>query len=267
MGHLQKESQEILRLAIESVGLNHHTKGLLEVARESIRIVATDNLEKLSIGESRIGGPPDLESKLQWPLYSGEDTKNNDLSVFYFQVNLTDLPNILAPSIPEKGLLSIYSTSQNQLEDEGSVLYFNDINTLHSQRLPNINEFGDKDLDNKYNIAACFHQPRKLEFELSVSLPGYLYHPEFIEEDELDAYLELESLLTHKLKGEEIGFMFSHYLQGMPEEDDPKWFTLFNLSSGSQYFSFGDCGNCGISIKRDKEKVCDFEGAHFCYCE
>lgn len=266
MENLQKDTEDKLRLAIKSAGLEKYTDRILDASRECIRIVATDELDHLSVGESRIGGSPDLEEKSQWPLY-GYGENRDGLSVFYFQVNLHDIPMALVPELPKQGLLSVFSTSQNQLEDDGTILYLSSPNELCTQCLPNIFEFGDKDLDNKFNIAACFHKPRKLEFEVSVSLPGYFYAPDFIEEDDLEAYLDLESNIPNRLQGEEIGFMYSHFLQGMPEEDDPKWFTLFNISSDSQYFSFGDCGNCGISLMRDRARSGDFTEANFCYCE
>jgi uncharacterized protein YwqG len=266
MDNLRIDTAENLKAAIKNMGLEKYTEQLLNIARETIRVVATSPIDTQALGQSRIGGAPDLENIKQWPVYGYGDNKNQ-LSVFYFQINLSDLPQLATPKLPTNGLLSLYSTSQNQLEDDGTVLFFRDVNNLSSQKLPDIKEFGDKDLDLTFNTPACFSKPRKIEFETSISLPGYLYCPDFIEEDDLDNYLELEALYPHKLDGEELGFMYSYYCQGMPEEDDSEWFTLLNLHSDSKYFNFGDCGNCGISAKRKSAESGDFKEALFNYCE
>lgn len=266
MSNLQKETKEKLIAVIKECKLEKHTDELLKVARECIRVVATDEIDDFTIGESRIGGPPDLEAESQWPPY-GYGERKHALSVFYFQVNLEDLPFVIGPSLPKKGLLSVFSTSQNQLEDDGTLLYFEDVEKLSIQRLPSIDEFGDEDLDLETNIAVCFRRPRKIKFEISISLPRYLYLPDFIDDDDLENYLEIESRFPKILSGQQIGYTYSYFYHGMPEEDDPNWFTLFNLDSDSDYFSFGDCGNCGISLLRSKAKAMDFSEAIFCYCE
>ena len=256
----------MLRQAIRETGLEKYTDIILKVARESIKITVTDEIEALTVGESRIGGPPDLASELQWPKY-GYQNKENALSVYYFQVNLSDLPKYIGPSLPKQGLLSIFATSQNQLEDDGTVIYNSDIKTLSTQRLPDIKEFGDEDLDEICHCPVCFHKPRKLSFEKSISLPGYLYTPRGIDDEyDIDKYFEIVDQIP-RLAGHELGDMFSYYYQGLPEERNPEWFSLFNLYSDGMYFSFGDCGNTAISVLRNKAQAGDFTGAEFNYCE
>ena len=125
MNNLQLESKAHLVSAIKRLGLDKYSEQLLSIARECIRVVATSDLDEISVGMSRIGGPPDLFDESQWPKYGYGEGKDS-LSVFYFQVNLSDLPLTLSPEMPNKGLLSIYSTSQNQLEDDGTVLFIED---------------------------------------------------------------------------------------------------------------------------------------------
>lgn len=266
MINLQQDSIEKLITAINECGLNKYTEKLIEASRECVRIVVTEDIESLEVGASRIGGAPDLESEEQWPRY-GYGERKDAFSVFYFQVNLSHLPFIIAPKIPDHGIISVYSTSQNQLEDDGTVLYLRDIAKVTNQRLPKLIEFGDEDLDEEFHIPACYRSARKIEFERHVSLPGYMSLPDFIDEEDIDAYLEIADCIPKYLDGEEIGYMFAHSLEGTPEENDTSWVSLFNLHSNSTYFSFGDCGNCDISVKRGKVNNGDFSESQFSYCD
>jgi hypothetical protein len=98
-----------------------------------------------------------------------------------------------------------------------------------------------------------------------ISIPGYLFCPNCIDGDDLDRYFELISALD--VEEQDIGVMYSQIYQGLPEEDDPSWFALFNLHSGSEYFQFGDCGNTAISLLRTNARNGDFSQVRFDYCE
>jgi|GEM_PF-2320311 len=264
---LRPELKERLIGAIQATGLDAYVDTIVASAREAIRIVATDDVDVLAVGESRIGGPPDLADESQWPRY-GLGEHKDAFNVFYFQVNLADVPLVTGVTLPKQGVLSLFSTSQCQIDDEGAVVFTPDVGALRTQRLPDIREFGDEDLDEEHNVAVCFRKPKKLAFEVCISLPGDLFMPENIADDDVDNYLDLlDRIDGGTLQGQELGWMYSHPLQGMPEEDDASWMTLFNLHSGSPYFSFGDAGNCGVSVRRQQAAAGDFSEVRLGYCE
>lgn len=259
--NLQQDSENLLREKIGQYGLESFEDDILSVARESIVLVVKEELSTILPGQSRIGGPPDLENESQWPSYSWASTTG--LGVFYFQLNLADLPLVAEQCLPAQGMLSVFTNSQI-LADEGCVLYLREPKSLKTQRMPDLNEFADGDLD-EFNRPACYHHPRKITPRKTITLPGYMFEPDCIDDEHLDRYFELIDDL--ETDDENLGLMYSQVYQGLPEEDDASWYSLFNLHSNSKYFSFGDHGNTAISVTRNSAKAGDFSQVRFDYCE
>jgi len=93
----QRDRAQVLEVA-ESCGIGEHGPALLELRRNSIRIRADqldeEDADVLSVGDSRIGGLPDLPRGMEWPRYEGRPL------VFLAQIDLAE-----AAPLDDEGLL------------------------------------------------------------------------------------------------------------------------------------------------------------------
>jgi uncharacterized protein YwqG len=98
-------------------GCTAYFKNITALVRPALRLILSkDNDPSLEVGESKIGGDPDLPPGMPWPL--GEDCRaiyNDDTAGekrqagFLAQVNLQEIAVLhLADDLPERGLLSFF---------------------------------------------------------------------------------------------------------------------------------------------------------------
>jgi uncharacterized protein YwqG len=182
--------QEKLRKSIENAGLVRISENLLAVAQPAVlfELSPGDELE-IPIGDSKIGGAPDLPSDYQWPQW-----KNKPMG-FIGQVNLAtvskfDLTNLL----PKEGVLSFfYDLYEQPWGYDPKKLGFSRVEYFH----PAVS-LTRRELPDNENRLKCSH----VAFSPSLTIPDPV-SPAFIElklqhnlnQDEIEMYPELRNQL------------------------------------------------------------------------
>jgi hypothetical protein len=86
-----------------------------------------------NLGQSRIGGHPDLPSSIAWPV----NNKINRPLCFILQINLAELPP--TPHLPTKGMLYLFlDESEN---DAQQLVFYSGDETLQPTQLPKDTQF------------------------------------------------------------------------------------------------------------------------------
>ncbi|MBC8162153.1 MAG: DUF1963 domain-containing protein [Roseiflexaceae bacterium] len=67
------------------------------------------------IGQSRIGGTPDLPASLAWPQYT---TALKGYYAFLLQINLAELPQFAANPLPTQGMLYLFTNDEGSAADQ-----------------------------------------------------------------------------------------------------------------------------------------------------
>jgi len=101
---------DAFRERLTAAGLGEYAEALVALARPSARLEAELSDEAdIGIGETKLGGYPDLPPDLDWPRYDGAPQS------FVAQINLAEThPYDLDPVLPPAGLLSFfYESSQS----------------------------------------------------------------------------------------------------------------------------------------------------------
>ncbi len=95
---------EDIAAAIAEFGLSRVSGGLCRLIQESIRLEAARcGAEELTLGESRIGGLPDLPEGWTWPSWNGQDL------AFVAQINLAEVARLgPAGCLPPRGILYFF---------------------------------------------------------------------------------------------------------------------------------------------------------------
>ena len=98
------ESPITFRARLEAAGLGPHADRLVQLARPGIRLLPQRSAETvLGIGQSRLGGNPDLPSWTEWPEYKGVPQS------FIAQVNLAEVHRYDREGrLPRAGVLSFF---------------------------------------------------------------------------------------------------------------------------------------------------------------
>jgi uncharacterized protein YwqG len=93
--------------------LTHFKTQILKVARPSLLIKSTTASSEPRLGQSKLGGTPDLPPSLDWP-------KSRDGKSFAFiaQINLAELPKATLPDFPSQGILYFFSLYGRCVEGE-----------------------------------------------------------------------------------------------------------------------------------------------------
>ncbi|WP_407083006.1 YwqG family protein [Paenibacillus polygoni] len=115
----------------------------------------------IPIGESKVGGNPDLTDDMEWPLW-----KDYDMT-FIAQINLADCP--VNMSLPQEGLLSFFYAAKAMYEDDD---FYNDPHTcrviyIDSERLSNIS----RRINPNHLTDSEIMKPNKILYEEGISLP------------------------------------------------------------------------------------------------
>jgi uncharacterized protein YwqG len=97
---------ELFSELLSSHGLSNRRKEIEGVSRPAMLLKTGKAVEsKMRIGQSKIGGEPDLPEKVEWPLF--EEKKP---LAFLAQINLSEVASVRKRAgLPESGLLSFFS--------------------------------------------------------------------------------------------------------------------------------------------------------------
>jgi len=240
--------------------------------------------DKIKIGQSKIGGKPDLSSSSEWPM-----TKANKSLSFIGQINCGELKTFDKDSLlPSKGLISFFYCSDQEAwgfdpkdSDRFKVIYTESIDNLECI------EFR-KDLEDH-----SIFQPNELKFDCSLSLPGWEHDSidGILSEDETDNYIEISSGTENQIFGYancvqgpmelECQLVTNGLYCGAPSGyEDPKrkelesgkedWILLLQLDSEEDNagMMWGDSGKLYYWIRKQDLKNKNFDKSWFvlqCY--
>jgi uncharacterized protein YwqG len=186
-----------------------------------------------TVGESRIGGVPDVPTDWQWP-----GNAEGEKFAFLLQINLADVPPFEGNPLPSRGLLSFFIGLDEPAADvEHKIFLFDDIE-LQSAVIPAEEEFADD--------AYLDLPPHRLKFSLRADVPhwatdDYDQIAEEMNDDEQDAFNDL-SLRSQS----EIGQLLGH-VSGIGHDPRGDAFVVREVNSDWIY-------------NYDKRRELDFSG-------
>ncbi|MCW3062046.1 MAG: hypothetical protein JWQ02_3867 [Capsulimonas sp.] len=176
--------------AVAEVGLSAYTAEIEAQILPSIRIAYPEIAADASgLGQSRIGGLPDLPADIKWPTASGYNQSHIDRAdplLFLAQINLADIAEYDPDSLlPHSGLLLFFAAnwvnvvSEYRLSDGlWKVIYVEDITTLKPAFAPELPEglLEDEDYSQKAPKGHMF-RPSAIEFSVEMTIPQAFEHP------------------------------------------------------------------------------------------
>lgn len=125
------------RPLVEVTGLSRYAPALSKVARPAVQLITRRlPVGELAIGQSRIGGVPDLPERFRWPSFHGKHL------AFIAQINLADVARSIPDGpLPKKGQLwFFYAWSQEEWgfdpKDEGSSVVHYEADAQLARRAP-----------------------------------------------------------------------------------------------------------------------------------
>jgi len=100
-----------LAARLARAGMAHHAPGLCQLIAPSARMdSAPADESEIALGDSKLGGRPDLPPGFEWPLYQGAPQS------FIAQIDLGSLPTLgSAFAMPTSGLLSFFYDSRQSV--------------------------------------------------------------------------------------------------------------------------------------------------------
>lgn len=121
---------EILDSKIIEYHLTDYRAQIVENALECFFIESTVPDDYDEVGNSRLGGIPDLPVDLQWPTDEGEHF------IFLGQINLRDIQGI-NPDLPAQGIIYLFLGNNEQAYDvQSAILYCPDESKARKGKLP-----------------------------------------------------------------------------------------------------------------------------------
>ena len=270
---------------IKKSGLKRIENELIQSIKSSIKVnVLAVNEKDIKIGQSKIGGIPDVPCDFVWPL-----NKNGDPLAFLAQFNLEKISKYdIEKSLPPSGMLYFFYDAEEQPwgfdpEDRGywKVLYYESSKNLNRAEFPD-------NLHEDFRFIAC-----ALSFELDFTLPlddSPIIRVLQLSSKERDLYFDL-MMKVLELRKDDYPL---NRLLGYPDQiqgemqlecqlvsnglycgnssgyNDPKakelekgasnWKLLFQLDSIDEAgMMWGDCGSLYFWIEEEALKNRDFE--------
>lgn len=106
---------ELFSELLASHGLSRRRQEIEKVSRPAILLKTARAVEsKTDLGQSKIGGQPDLPEGMEWPAF-----KDGKPLAFLAQINLAEVASVSKlPGLPASGLLSFFSVFGWQSEDD-----------------------------------------------------------------------------------------------------------------------------------------------------
>jgi uncharacterized protein YwqG len=94
-------AQQDWRSLVEARGLSRYAPALAKLVRPAVQLTTrTVAVGALAVGQSRIGGVPDLPARFKWPTYQGKHL------AFIAQINLGDVARVMPDGpLPKQGQL------------------------------------------------------------------------------------------------------------------------------------------------------------------
>ncbi|WP_237274943.1 YwqG family protein [Tenacibaculum ovolyticum] len=148
-------------------GLSNKWDFFKEHLKPEIWIKLTESTEdKIKIGQSKIGGHPDLPQKLHWP-----KEKNGKYFLFVAQINCEDLNNNEIQNIPNKGIIYFFF-SENYTSNR--TIFIEDLSSLERKEAPNTISLSNSTSFNA-NLNDGVYNSCTVEFKNTYGLPSWEY--------------------------------------------------------------------------------------------
>ena len=165
---------------INSFGFEN-PENIIDLIKPAITIIEKKSESNLRLGESKIGGKPDLDKEKSWPLFEGKPM------VFIGQINLEELARISKlKNFPIDGILSFFIYFDEPTNEFGSEYEFHPnkfkYKVIFTEDLTKIKNIDfPKELFNKFHF-----KPSSLDFQLNFQLPntfesGFIYNLKLLE--------------------------------------------------------------------------------------
>ncbi len=271
---------EPLTALIEQYGLSEHQDAILDSVKPAIYF-SLEQAGQGEIGQSRIGGTPDLPVSMAWP----KSTAYDAALCFILQINFAQLPQFPESPFPPRGMLYLFvSEGENAAEQ---ILFWDGEEALQSVSLPNPEE-----------MATDWYEtlkPHKLTFNLAPDIPRWATDDFYrlctdltIDEEPLDELARAFS--KNGIGPNSIGKLLGHAagIGHDPRQDayvvrevNPKWLynyeqrktldmthaqrwqnLLFVNSSGAVDLWFGDAGYLQVLVHADDLARMDLSRAY-----
>jgi uncharacterized protein YwqG len=262
-----------LQALIEKHGLAEHQAAIHQIARTMIRITAKKEREsKIAIGNSKMGGDPDLPEGMEWPVYNGRPMS------FLLQLNLADLKDFRSSKFKAKeGMLYFFCEPENWKFEEGSYsVVFSPKQSKFLKRIPNPashppSDNRDGDNREKYNVRNYIGKLVQVDKPLDI---GGSYNSASVMFSEELSLPEYRSPTVSRMFGKDEVFMgqYDEWKYQRKEKGEKKCsdaqmivdFEVFNALRGK----YSDlCGDWILEGKLSWEDCKDFTDHHmFGYC-
>ena len=177
----------------------HYLKSKFNLIEPLVRpkidfVLITSDDDKVAIGQSKIGGKPDLELNTKWPTTNA----NKSLS-FIGQINCSEITqHDISGLLPKSGLISFFYCADQSVWgfDPKDIDRFKVIYTESMENLQRLDFPSDLEAESRF-------QPNEMKFGHSLSLPGWEHHSidGFLTDDEHHDYIELSGNAKNQLLG------------------------------------------------------------------
>ncbi|MGG6269964.1 YwqG family protein [Leptolyngbya sp. AN03gr2] len=238
---------------IHEHGLSEHQDEILASARPAI-FMRLEEAEPGKVGQSRIGGEPDLPASIPW-------LKEDSLEMYFrflMQINLAELPDFPENPFPRQGMIYLFVDDYDDGADQ--LVVYTGTEPLQPTPLPS-----DREFCNDWCVDLV---PHRLTFQLSPDIPRWWSQ----EYDALCEKLTAAGLsddlsideLARKLSNHAIGRLLG-YVAGIgydPRESKAQpqdWVNLLQVDSSTAVnLCIGDAGYLQVLIHREDLQRLDF---------
>ena len=156
---ISEELLEDLRQGIAACELENYQEAILQNAQVAIDMTLGEPGQE-KVGESRIGGAPDVPEDWQWP-----GNEEGEKFAFLLQINLADIPPFEGNPLPPRGLLAFFIGLDEPASNIENQIFLFDADNLQPALMPDESEFAD---DAYLDLA-----PHRLNFSLRADVPHW----------------------------------------------------------------------------------------------
>jgi uncharacterized protein YwqG len=209
MPNLAPEQEAELNDAISEYGLQSVSSQILAHAKECYAMVPQGEDGYSSIGNTRLGGDPDLPQSCAWPTDPDDDDR---FSNFIAQINFAELPALFAGNpLPTNGILYLFVRSMESAAQPvvlDSIFFDGEVSELARRPSPDEESLCDEQLVDLV--------PQRVRAVPSVSLPIHCkrFQKEIEEAHDVDELYEMQSYLARdKQIGQLLGYANAYDIQ------------------------------------------------------